>query len=360
MITATKPFSPPLEDYQLKIAQIFEKNWFTNHGPFVTELELKLKEFFDVPYLVVVSNGTIALQISIKALELNNDEIITTPYSYVATTNSILWENCKPVFVDIDEDTFNIDPSKIEAKINSKTKAILATHVYGYPCAINRIEEIANRYNLKVIYDAAHCFNTSFNNKSILNFVDISTISFHSTKLFHTIEGGAIVCKEKKIYDKIMQLRNFGHTSTYTFGSAGINGKMNEFCGAMGLTNFNYISEITTKRKEQWLFYFKECQINKIRTVNYSFENIEFNYAYFVVLLENEDQVEILLKKMEKNNIYLRRYFYPSLNQLPYLKKTDKCNLSEKLTKRVVSLPLYHTLTVEQQKLIISILKTNL
>jgi len=358
MITATKPFSPPLEEYQSKVAQIFENNFFTNHGPFVTELESTLKDFFNATYFVLVSNGTIALQIAIKALELNNVEIITTPYSYVATTNSILWENCKPVFVDIDENTFNIDPSKIEAKINSNTKAILATHVYGYPCAINQIEEIAKKHNLKVIYDAAHCFNTNFNNKSILNVGDISTISFHSTKLFHTIEGGAIVCRDKKTYDKIMQLRNFGHTSTYTFGLAGINGKMNEFCAAMGLTNLNYISEVCQKRKEQWLFYHDECLNNNIKTVQYNHKDIEFNYAYFVVVLDNEQQVETLLKKMEENNIYLRRYFYPSLNQLPYLKTTEKCEISEKLTKRVVSLPLYHTLKVDEQKLIISILKT--
>ncbi len=358
MITATKPFSPPLEEYQFKVAQIFDKNWFTNHGPFVTELESKLKEFFGVPYFVLVSNGTIALQIAIKALELNNDEIITTPYSYAATTNSILWENCKPVFIDIDKDTFNIDYTKIEEKITPNTKAILATHVYGYPCEVEKIEEIAQKNNLKVIYDAAHCFNTKLKNQSILNFGDISTISFHSTKLFHTIEGGGIVCKDKKTYDKIMQLRNFGHTSTYTFGLAGINGKMNEFCAAMGIVNFKYINEITNKRKEQWLYYFEECKSNNIKTVNYNNSNIDFNFAYFIILLDNENLVESVLKKMEEKNIFLRRYFYPSLNKLPYIENQTLCEVSENYTKRVLYLPLYHTLKVEEQKEIMSILKT--
>ena len=251
MITATKPFSPPLDLYQNKVAEIFENKWFTNHGPMVTELENKLKNYFNVPYLVLVSNGTIALQIAIKALKLNG-EIITTPYSYVATTSSIVWENCTPRFADIDPLTFNISPSNIRKLITSKTKAILATNVYGYPCDFDEIELLSKEFNIPVIYDNAHGFSTKYKNSDTLNFGNISTISFHATKLFHTVEGGAIVCQDQETYKKILLLRNFGHTSPHTFDGVGINGKMNELCAAMGLVNLNFIDEVLVKRKAQW------------------------------------------------------------------------------------------------------------
>lgn len=201
MIPVTKPFLPPLEEYYKLVQSIWERQWLTNNGPLVNELELKLKEYLNVPHLIYVTNGTIALQIAIKALGLKG-EIITTPFSYVATTSSIVWEGCTPIFVDIDPNTFNIDPTKIEAAITNETSAILATHVYGNPCDIEKIQEIADRYNLKVIYDAAHCFGTKYKGKSIFEFGDVSTTSFHATKLFHSIEGGAIITKDPDLLKK--------------------------------------------------------------------------------------------------------------------------------------------------------------
>ena len=205
MIPVTKPFLPPKEEVYALLDEVWNRQWLTNNGPLVSELELKLKEYLDVPHLLYLNNGTIALQIAIKALELKG-EIITTPFSYVATTSSIMWEGCTPVFVDIDKHTFNIDPNKIEASITTKTKAILATHVFGNPCDIDAIQKIAIKHNLKVIYDAAHCFGTTYKGKSVFTYGDISTTSFHATKLFHTIEGGAIFCNSTEKYSSIFAL----------------------------------------------------------------------------------------------------------------------------------------------------------
>jgi dTDP-4-amino-4,6-dideoxygalactose transaminase len=356
MITATKPFSPPLEMYQDKVSEIFTNKWFTNHGPMVTQLEQNLKKHFNVPYLVLVSNGTIALQIAIKALKLKG-EIITTPYSYVATTSTIIWENCIPRFVDIDPVTLNIDPLKIKELITSDTKAILATNVYGYPCNFDEIKAISVQYGIPVIYDNAHGFSTKFKKSDILNFGDISTISFHATKLFHSVEGGAIVCQDEKTYKKLLLLRNFGHTSPNTFDGVGINGKMNELCAAMGLVNLNFIEEICKKRKKQWLFYKDKFLDYPIKDMNYNLSEIDFNYAYFPILFETEIKLLKVIKHLEKNNIIVRRYFYPSLNTLNYLPVKDECPISEDISKRVLCLPLFHDLTVEEQNLILTKIK---
>jgi dTDP-4-amino-4,6-dideoxygalactose transaminase len=236
MIPVTKPFLPPIDEYKEYIDGIYQRQWLTNNGPLVNELELKLKEHLNVSHLLYLGNGTIAIQIAIKALELKG-EIITTPFSYVATTSSIAWENCKPVFVDIDKDTLNIDPSKIEAAINANTSAILATHVYGNPCDIDAIQRIANKHNLKVIYDAAHCFGTKYKGKSVFEYGDVSTTSFHATKLFHTTEGGAVITTNPELLKKMSYLRNFGHDGPEKFECVGINGKNSEFHAAMGLVN---------------------------------------------------------------------------------------------------------------------------
>ncbi len=356
MITATKPFSPPLDLFQLKVEEIFKNQWFTNHGPMVTELEQKLKELFDVPYLVLVSNGTIALQIALKALEVKG-EVITTPYSYVATTSSIVWENCTPRFADIDPGSLNISPTQIRNKITSKTQAILATNVYGYPCDFDEIKKISDEYNIPVIYDNAHGFLTKYKNINSLNFGDISTISFHATKLFHSIEGGAIICQDEATYKKIMLLRNFGHTSPNTFNGVGINGKMNEMCGAMGLVNLQFIQEICEKRKKQWLFYKSGLINSEFQLMNYDLENVDFNYSYFPIIFKSEDLLLKVIDHLEKNSIIARRYFYPSLNLLNYVPIHDNCLISEDISKRVLCLPLYHDLTVADQELIISKIK---
>lgn len=348
-ISATKPFIPPIDEYQLKVAEIMNRGWLTNQGPCVLELEEKLKKLFNVDYLILVTNGTIAIQMALKALKIQG-EVITTPYSYVATTSSLLWENCIPRFCDIDPETFNMDPSKIEKLITSQTKAILATNVYGYPCEIEAIQEVADKYGLKVIYDSAHCFGTKINEKSILSFGDISTISFHATKLFHTVEGGAIICQSKEVFNQLVLLRNFGHTSPTTYGSMGINAKMHEFSAAMGLLNLNYIEEIMSLRKHQWDLYKSLLSEIGLNAASYK---IDFNKAYFPLVLKSEEFLLHVLSEMEKENIHLRRYFYPSLNELQFLPIYDACPISEDISRRVICLPLYHELTEIDMRFII-------
>ncbi|MFM7682952.1 MAG: DegT/DnrJ/EryC1/StrS family aminotransferase [Bacteroidota bacterium] len=350
IISATKPFIPPISEYQQKVSEILNRGWLTNQGPCVEELEDKLKDYLKVENLLLVTNGTIAIQLAIKALDLMG-EVITTPYSYVATTSSLLWENCVPRFCDIDKDTFNIDPTKIENLITDKTTAILATNVYGYPCDIKAIENIASKYDLKIIFDSAHCFGTNYENKNILNFGDVSTISFHATKLFHTVEGGAVVCRDKAVYERMKLMRNFGHTSPTTFSEIGINAKMNELTAAMGLVNLHYIDEIRKQRKYQWDLYKKLLFERGIYTTDFK---LDFNKAYFPFILDSEEQLLSVLKKFEEENIHLRRYFYPSLNELTFIPLNDSCPIAEDISKRVICLPLYHDLKDEEISFIVN------
>ncbi len=345
MIDVTKPFLPPIEEYQTYIKQIWERNWLTNNGPLVNELELRLKEFLGINHLLYLNNGTIALQIAIKALQLKGD-VITTPFSYVATTSSIIWEGCNPVFVDIDPDTLNIDHTKIESAITEKTSAIIATHTYGNPCNIDAIEAIAVRNNLKVIYDAAHCFGTKYKGESVYAFGDISTASFHATKLFHTIEGGAVFTKNPELLKKMAYMRNFGHNGPVDFAEVGINGKNSEFHAAMGLVNLRHIESILENRKKQNAQYTFWMQYLKLRTIKITPES-EFNFSYFPVIFKFETD---LLKAVEMLNghwIYPRRYFYPTLNNLTYVSKysTPFC---DELGSKVLCLPMYHTLSMEE------------
>jgi dTDP-4-amino-4,6-dideoxygalactose transaminase len=248
MIPVTKPYLPPFDEYQSYLEGIWKRQWLTNNGPLVHELETKITDYLGVTNFLYLGNGTVALQIAIKALELKG-EIITTPFSYVATTSSIVWEGCKPVFVDIDSQTLNIDPSKIEEAITVNTSAILATHVYGNPCDVIKIGEIAKKHNLKVIYDGAHCFGVKFRGESIFEYGNISTVSFHATKLFHTIEGGGVFTRDKNLSKKMSFMRNFGHDGPEVYREVGINGKNSEFHAAMGLVNIKKIDEIIAKRK---------------------------------------------------------------------------------------------------------------
>lgn len=355
MITATKPFVPPLEDYNEYIKQIFENRWFTNHGPFVTAFENHMRSFIGSDQLLVVSNGTIALQIALKALGISG-EVLTTPFSYVATTSSVLWENCTPRFVDIHPSNFNIDPTKIEASITPKTEAILATNVYGIPCDFEAIQTIADKHGLKIIYDNAHGFSTKVGAVDSSTFGDISTISFHATKLFHSIEGGAIICKDQAVFEKVKLMRNFGHTSPSSFGDVGINGKMNEMCAAMGLVNIPFLPEILSTRKRQWLYYANQLKDSKYQLFDYSPIEAGYNYAYFPLVFETEQELLEKMEVMEQHQISVRRYFYPSLNELDFLKVHDDCPVSESISRRVICLPLYHDLTVEEQNLILSFL----
>lgn len=344
MINVTKPFLPPFDEYKEYLEGIWERNWLTNNGPLVNDLELKLKDYLGVKHLLFLSNGTIAIQMAIKVLELKG-EIITTPFSFIATTSSIVWEGLKPVFADIHPKTLNIDPSKIEERITENTTGILATHVYGNPCDVEKIEKIARKHNLKVIYDAAHAFGVKYKGKSVLEFGDISTTSFHSTKLFHTIEGGAVFTNEGELIRKMSQIRNFGHNGPESFERVGINGKNSEFHAAMGLANLKHIDDIMLSRKTQALHYDKVLQnlhVQKPLILN----GAEWNYSYYPIVFENEEQVLKSIKELNDNWIYPRRYFFPSLSTLHYVDKYET-PVSENIARRVLCLPMYHTLKKE-------------
>jgi len=353
MIPVTKPFLPPKEEYDLYLSGIWQRNWLTNNGPLVNDLELKLKEYLSVSHLLYLSNGTIALQIAIRALDLKGD-IITTPFSYVATTSSIVWEGCRPVFVDVDRKSLNISPSKIEAAVTDRTCAILATHVYGNPCDIDAIELIAKRHNLKVIYDAAHCFGTKYKGKSVYEYGDVSTASFHATKLFHTIEGGAVITRNPDLLKKMAYMRNFGHKGIEEFAELGINGKNSEFHAAMGLVNLRYADAILERRKFLSTYY--DSKLASLRMTRPLINaNATYNFAYYPVMFDNEDLVLAVLKQLNLNLIYPRRYFYPSLNTLPYTDQFD-VPVSVESSKKVLCLPLYHDLSTEEIDLIVRIL----
>ncbi len=344
MINITKPFLPPVEEFKGYIQQIWDRQWLTNNGPLVNELELRLKEYLGVNHLLVMSNGTIALQIAIKALGLKG-EVITTPFSYVATTSSIVWEGCTPVFADIDPHSLNIDPSKIEALINQNTSAIIATHVYGNPCDITAIQDIADRHHLKVIYDAAHCFGTQYKGKSIFDYGTISTTSFHATKLFHTVEGGAVFTNDPVLLKKMAYMRNFGHNGPEDFAELGINGKNSELHAAMGLLNLKYIRSILETRKNQYQMYGELMPYLNLKEITIHPE-VTFNHAYYPVIFETEAACTKAIELLTAHWIYPRRYFHPSLNNLRYLKKIE-LPVCDDISKRVMCLPLYHTLTKE-------------
>ncbi|MFN3782462.1 MAG: DegT/DnrJ/EryC1/StrS family aminotransferase [Spirosomataceae bacterium] len=344
-INVTKTFLPPIEEYQAYISQIWENNWLTNNGPFVQKLEEMLSAYLGIPYILYVGNGTIALQLAIKALDIKG-EVLTTPFSYCATTTSLLWENCTPVFVDIQASDMNIDADKIEQKITDKTTAILATHVYGRPCDVVKIEQIAQKYNLKVIYDGAHAFGVKLHGKSALAFGDISTCSFHATKVFHTIEGGCIAFHDKNLYEKIKLLRSFGHVND-DYYSVGINGKNSEFHAVMGLTNLPHLPTIIETRKIACEKYDSLLPWNKLTKPSHNSKDLVYNYAYYPVVFESEESLLDTMNALKAEGIQPRRYFYPSLNQLSYLKTTQSCPISESLSLRVLSLPLYANMEME-------------
>ena len=323
----------------LFLRRAWDKHWITNRGELVKELEEKLKNIPGVKNIILTTNGTLPLQIAIKALQLKG-EIITTPFSYVATTAVIVWENCQPVFVDIDPGYLTIDETKIEAAITDKTTAILATHVFGNPCNIEAIDTIAKRHNLKVIYDAAHCFGVNYNGQSLFNYGDVSTCSFHATKLFHTGEGGAMFTNDDELHQRLFYHHNFGHKGQLDFYGLGINAKMSELQAAMGLAVLPYMDRIIQSRKEIVQNYLDELKGSGLQFLKIR-ENTEWNYSYFPVIFESE---EILLKtavKLLKNNIGTRRYFYPSLNKLPY---TDSgyFPIAEDVSKRILCLPIFY------------------
>lgn len=350
MILVNKPFLPPQQLYQSYLDGIWKRQWLTNMGPLANDLELSLKDFLKVNHLLFVTNGTVAIQMAIKALGLKG-EIITTPFSFIATTSCIVWENCEPIFVDIDKNSLNIDADKIEASITDKTSAILATHVYGNPCDVEKIEEIAKKHNLKVIYDAAHAFGVEINGKSIFEYGDISTCSLHATKLYHSIEGGLLITKDPDLLKKLAYIRNFGFDGPENFAELGLNGKNSEMHAAMGLANLKYIDTIHQKRKALTLRYDEKLKnLKAVRPIWHN--NSENNYSYYPIVFESEELMLKCIEQLKAHEIFTRRYFYPSLaNSLHYLEKQD-LEVTDDIAKRVLCLPLYYDLTIEEVDLI--------
>ncbi|KAA5536253.1 DegT/DnrJ/EryC1/StrS family aminotransferase [Taibaiella lutea] len=354
MIPVTKPYLPPKEEYQEYLNGIWQRQWLTNMGPLANDLELRLKDYLNVQHLLFVTNGTIALQMAIKALGLKG-EIITTPFSFVATTSCIVWEGCQPVFVDIDKDSLNIDPSKIEAAITNKTSAILATHVYGNPCDVLAIEEIAKKYNLKVIYDAAHAFGVKIHGKSIFEYGDISTCSLHATKLYHSGEGGLIITKCPELLKKLAFIRNFGFNGPESFAELGINGKNSEFHAAMGLVNLAHINEINDKRKLLTEYYNSKLKAFQARIPTWH-KYATLNYAYYPLVFNDETLMLKCIKHLNSMEVFTRRYFYPSLaDSLPFI-EPKPLEITDLISKRVLCLPLYYDLSIEEVDLICRLL----
>jgi dTDP-4-amino-4,6-dideoxygalactose transaminase len=348
-IPVTRTTLPPLEEFVRQLESIWETGQLTNNGPLVHRLASEIQSYLDIDNLQLLGNGTLAIQLAIRAFGLTG-EIITTPYSYVATTNAILWEGCKPVFVDIDPQSFCIDPKLIEAAITPQTCAILATHVYGYPCDVEYIEQIAARHGLHVIYDAAHAFGVKLNGCSLLKYGDCSTLSFHATKLFHSAEGGAVICKEAGVANTVFLMSKFGHLGEDNYIEIGINAKMSELHAAMGLCILPKVDDIIASRRMLSEYY--DSNLRGLRLVRPQVsKGLEYNYAYYPVVFPSHDIMMCVRQSLMANNIIPRRYFYPSLNTLPYLRPELKtsCPVSESVASRVLCLPLYPAL--EHQKI---------
>jgi dTDP-4-amino-4,6-dideoxygalactose transaminase len=346
-INVTKTFLPPLEEYVMQVKRAFDNLWLTNRGELVRELELKLSNYLGLEEskIICMNNGTIPIQIALKLLA-KGGEVITTPFSYVATTAAIVWENCTPVFVDIHPEYLTIDETLIESAITDKTTCILATHVFGNPCNVEAIEVIAKKYDLKVIYDAAHCFGVTYKGKSIFEYGDISTCSFHATKLFHTGEGGALFTKDPELFHQCYYSHNFGHNGPLDFHGLGINAKISELQAAMGLAVLPHINEIIEGRKSVVEAYRSNLNQGKVEFMQLS-EGAIWNYSYFPVIFETEEQVLIMEQKMKENNIFARRYFYPSLNTINFVHNISM-PVSESVTSRILCLPLFAELEAEQ------------
>lgn len=357
MINVTKTFLPPIEEYNKQIQRAWDNQWLTNRGELVLELEERLKQYLTVSNIVITTNGTIPLQIALKLLG-NNGEIITTPFSYVAGTAAIVWQNCIPVFVDIHPEYLTIDETKIEAAITAKTTAILATHVFGNPCHVEAIEKIAKKYNLKVIYDAAHCFGVKYKDKSIFDYGDVSTCSFHATKLFHTGEGGAMFTNNIDLQHQLFYSHNFGHNGVLAFYGLGINAKMSELQAAMGLTVLPYMETIVAERKKVVNYYNDHLDFLKLKVLKIR-ENTAWNYSYYPVIFESETQLLKVEQQLKENEIIPRRYFYPALNTLQYVSNVPM-PISESIAERIMCLPLYVDLSEDDLKKISQIINSSL
>ncbi len=364
-IFVTVPFLPPLEEFQEYLAKIWESKWLTNNGQFHQELENKLCEYLGVPFISLFANGTLALMVALKALNITG-EVITTPFSFVATTHSLLWNNLKPVFVDIEPKFCNLDPGKIESAISERTSAIMPVHVYGNPCEVNQIQEIANKHRLKVIYDAAHAFGVEIGGRSVLKSGNLSVLSFHATKVFNTFEGGAIVSHDAETKKQIDCLKNFGFSGETNVVTTGINAKMSEFQAAMGLLQLKYFNDQIKKRRYLADHYREKLKGINGLTIIEDMPGTKHNYGYFPIFIDektygmNRDQLH---EKLKKHNIYSRRYFYPLISHFqPYIKlpsaAPENLPVAENTASRVLCLPIYPELNSQCLNKIIDVIST--
>jgi len=352
-IYVTQPYLPPLEEFIPYLEKIWESKFLTNGGPFHQELEAALCEYLGVEHIALFTNGTIALVTALQALRITG-EVITTPYSFVATSHSLLWNGIKPVFVDIEPNTVNMDPARIEAAITPHTTGIMPVHCYGHPCDVEAIQQIADNYNLRVIYDAAHAFGVQDSQGSILRHGDLSVLSFHSTKVFNTFEGGAIVCPDAKTKVRIDQLKNFGHVGEVTVVAPGINGKMSEFNAALGLLQLKYVDQTIARRKEIDSMYRERLKdVKGIHCLNDAGEKIA-NYSYFPIMVDADYPIsrDDLNQQLKEKGIHPRRYFYPLISDYPMyrgLSSSSKENLpvATVAAKQVLCLPIYPDLDLK-------------
>ncbi len=361
-IYVTQPFLPPLEEFQPYLEKIWESKWLTNGGPFHQELEKKLADYLGVEQIALFSNGTLALVTALQALRITG-EVITTPFSFVATAHSLLWNCIKPVFVDIDPETFNLDPEKIEAAITPHTTAILPVHVYGKPCNVERIQKIADTYGLKVIYDAAHAFGVRYKGEGLLKHGDLSILSFHATKVFNTFEGGAIICPDAKTKKRIDDLKNFGFADEVTVVAPGINAKMNELQAAFGLLQLKHVDKAIERRREIDAQYREQLSLVKGITCPPLPVDTIYNHAYFPILVEKDYSLsrDGLYEKLRQNGVFGRRYFYPLISDFPMyrgLPSAAQTNLivAKKVADRVLCLPIYPLLTDNDFQRVVSLI----
>ena len=363
-ITVTSPLLPDLKEFEKYLEDIWNRKWLTNNGHYHQELEKALADYLKVPYISLFTNGTLPLITALQAMRITG-EVLTTPYSFVATTHSIWWNNLKPVFVDVEEETGNIDPEKIEAAITPRTTAIMPVHVYGTPCNTKRIQEIADIYGLKVIYDAAHAFGVTVDGKSILENGDMSTLSFHATKVYNTIEGGALICRDEATKKRIDYLKNFGFADEITVVAPGINSKMDEIRAAYGLLNLKQVDEAIAKRKHVAELYRTALkEVPGIRFLN-DIEGVHHNYSYFPIFISEKEygmSRDALYKKLKENNILGRRYFYPLISNFPVYRgldsaRPDNLPIATKLAEQVLCLPIYSDLIESDVLRIIELVK---
>lgn len=363
-IYVTEPSMPDLEEFIPYLEKIWESKWLTNNGQFHIKLEKELAEFLGVKHLCLFNNGTIALMVALQALRITG-EVITTPFSFVATTHSLWWNDIKPVFCDIEDKTYNLDPDKIESLITPKTTAILPVHVYGNPCDNEKIQKIADAYGLKVIYDAAHAFNVKKDGQSILNMGDLSILSFHATKVFNTFEGGAIVCHDEKMKQRIDFLKNFGFAGETTVVAPGINGKMNEIQSAFGLLQLQYVEANIQKRKEIAAYYDKAFQKIEGITLPPRHPSVIKNYSYYPILIDTEEfgsSRDEVYDRLKKENIFARKYFYPLISSfstyhsLPSA-QPERLPIANQIAEQILCLPIFSDLKLSDLNRIIEIVR---